>query len=612
MIYVYDIECLKNFFCVTFRNVETKNDIPFVIFEDRNDIDQLYKFISRNKSTWFVGYNSYSYDDQLLTYLYNIYNSVCFCTSQEICQLMFDKSIDIINGKATRLVHIPFRHIDLMKVGNIRKSLKLVAVNLNWNKIQDLPIDPQQYVTKEQVDMILSYNLNDVRITEELYYRLKDKLSLRWDITNKYKINVISESDSGMANRLLEKLYSEKTGITISELRQLRTPRQIIHFENVIFEDIKFETKELQNMLENLYSHKWFKNMPFFKKRIMFNGAAYQMGVGGLHSEDEPGKFESNESVDIIDSDVTSMYAFNMINHNLKPGHLTFDFLNIYKQLVKDRVDAKNRGDKSVAETLKITILSVWGKTLNENHWLYDPLVGLRLTINGQLYLMMLIEKLSLYGFKVISANTDGIVTIVPKDKNALYKICCDEWCKQTNFNLEFTEYKKYIRRDVNNYITLKKDNTTKEKGIFVIEPNLQQGIDKPIISKALYRYFINDVPVRDTIMNSRDILEFCVSKRSDEKFINEYHWVTDEGEKKVDALQKTLRFYCCSRRGGYLYKKDPKDNKLIIYCRNSPVAILNDWLDKDVIDKYVNYEYYIKECNKIINEIETKQLTLF
>ena len=231
MIYLYDCEVFKNFFCVTFKCVETKDITSYVIFDDRNDLDLLQSFLKNSKRNWFVGYNSYEYDDQLLSYLYNIYPSICFCSSSEITSLMFDKSMEIIDKKSTRLYIMPFMRIDLMKVGNImRKSLKLVAVNLNWPKIQDIPFDCKEDVSKDQVETILDYNLNDVLITEELYYRLKPKLSLRWDITDKYKINVISESDSGMANRLLEKLYSEATGIKIEELKRLRTPREIVHF----------------------------------------------------------------------------------------------------------------------------------------------------------------------------------------------------------------------------------------------------------------------------------------------------------------------------------------------------------------------------------------------
>lgn len=65
-------------------------------------------------------------------------------------------------------------------------------------------------------------------------------------------------------------------------------------------------------------------------------------------------------------------------------------------------------------------------------------------TINGQLFLMMLIESLVTNGIRAISANTDGIVSIVPKDKSDLYYKLCEEWSKIVNFELEFTHYELY------------------------------------------------------------------------------------------------------------------------------------------------------------------------
>lgn len=611
MIYIYDIECYMNFFCVTFKCIETQEITSYTIFDEVNDIDKLYTFICNSKTNWLVGYNSYSYDNQLLAYLHSIYDSICFCTSQEITSLLFERSNEIINGNPTRFYTLPFRYIDLMKVGNtMNKSLKLLAVNLNWDKIQDLPIKCDQWISPDQVDLILEYNLNDVLITEQLYYKLRDAISLRWEITDKYKISVISESKSGMANRLLEKMYSERTGITIPELKKLRSPREIIHFENVIFENIKFETKELKQILNELYGMKYYRHQPFIKKNIVFNEVGYQLGIGGIHSEDTPGIFESSDEIDIIDADIASFYPSLIINHELKPAHLTSAFLDIYKEIRDRRVKAKHEGQKTEAEVLKIAINSVFGKTLAETHWLYDPLVGLRTTINGQLYILMLIEKLTIAGFKVISANTDGIVTIVPKKDRETYNNCCKQWEEDTRFELEFTEYKRYIRRDVNNYITVKKDNKTKTKGIFSPEISLEQGVDKPILSKALYNYFTVGKPVADTITETKDILDFAVAKRTDDKFVNEYHTIVDR-TKVVIPLQKTIRFYM-STRGGALYKKDQKTGKLISYCTDSIVNILNE-NTKNSIDTYnVNYQYYIKECNKIINLIECKQLTLF
>jgi hypothetical protein len=140
--------------------------------------------------------------------------------------------------------------------------------------------------------------------------------------------------------------------------------------------------------------------------------------------------------------------------------------------------------------------------------------------------MLMLIEQLSEAGFKVISANTDGLITLVPENEYDKYISTCENWMKQTNFDLEYTEYKKYVRRDVNNYITIKPNDSIKEKGEFLQYEKiaLRQGIDKPIISKALYNFFVDEIPIESTIYNEKDIYAFCTAKRVDNKFVNEFH----------------------------------------------------------------------------------------
>ena len=40
--------------------------------------------------------------------------------------------------------------------------------------------------------------------------------------------------------------------------------------------------------------------------------------------------------------------------------------------------------------------------------------------------------------------------------------------------------------------------------------------------------------------------------------------------------------------------------------------TIMNKFIDKPIKEYNINYQYYISECNKIIDVIEDKQLTLF
>jgi len=534
--------------------------------------------------------------------------------SSHITNILHNLSNDIISkgDDYQKSYTIPFKWIDLMKVGNLmHKSLKLVAVNLEWPKIQDMPLHHNAFVTKDQLELLHYYNLNDILITEKLYNHLKEAIILRWEIGKKYDVNIISESKSGMANRILEKLYSEKSNISVKELKKLRTIREIIHFENVVLPQIHFETVEMNSLLNKILKSVYYKGQPFIKRNITFHGTTYKLGFGGIHSDDNPGYFESNENEELIDCDISSMYPSLMIEYNFIPAHLGKFFLEVFKDIRDRRLRAKHSGQMNESDTLKITINSIFGKTGNENHWLYDPLVMLRTTINGQLFILMLVERLVMNNFRVISANTDGLVTIVPKNKKDLYNKICKDWCDETRFELEFTEYKKYIRKDVNNYISIKTNDKIKVKGDFIQDMDLEKGVDKPIVSKALYEYFVNGIKPEDTIYSCKNIYKFCTAKKTDEKFEN-YRYYIDDYEVKREKLQNTVRFYVTTDSKDQLYKVDKKGNEKISYCAGYYIHILNDIVDIPFEKYNVNYNYYISETYKVINQIEDKQLKLF
>jgi hypothetical protein len=614
MIWIFDIETYINYFSVIFKNVETKELKEFIIFEEKNDLSALYDFIT-DHNKWFVGYNSYSFDNQLLKFIHTKYFDFSMTTTTNITIDIHTLAMSIIkNGFREYMYNLPFQTIDLMKMARYQKSLKLVGVSMKWPKIQDLPIPSNSVIRREDVLTIRKYNLNDVLITEQLYYKLLSRLKLRAELSELYSISCYTESDSGVANKILEKFYSETTGLEKKYFKGLRTERKFIKFDWVVFPEINFETEPLMHLLEEVKNHTYYKDQPFFKKKVVFDGIEYKLGVGGIHSEDSGAVFEQTDTTNIIDCDISSMYPSLAINHNLTPEHLGNKFMKNFRLLRDKRLKAKREGRKAESEGLKIVLNATIGKTLNEHLWLYDPIVNLRVTINGQLYILMLIEQLVLNGFKVISANTDGVTTQVDKDKEQLYYEVCKKWETQTNFELEYVYYKKYIRRDVNNYLAIRTDGTTKEKGLFTIDSDIffksnheAKSYDKPIISIALYNYFLNDIPIETTIKEHKDIYDFCVAKKIDSKFTNELHYLKN-GEYKTDILQKSVRYYV-STNGGVLLKTDREKGDIENYEVNKKVTIFNDYFDGPY---NIDYGYYINNAQKIINEIINPQLTLF
>jgi len=607
MIHIYDIETYINYFGVIFKNPDTKEIKEFIVYKDRNDFQALRRFILF-EAKWLVGYNNFYFDNQLLNYIYH--------NEDATVESVYDLAHKIVNSRDDFWewkYRLPFKSVDLMKVGNLQKSLKLVAVNLKWPKIQDLPIQWNNAIEDNQLPLLHDYNLNDVEITEALYQKLLPEIRVRQETQELYDIPLISESDSGMANRLMEKFYGDATGQHKKEFKKLRTERDIIMFKTIVFPDIVFFDSTLRELLDDIKTHVYYKHQKFFNRTITYGGTKYQLGIGGIHSVDKGAVFTADDDTELIDADIASMYPTIIINNRLKPQHLDRKFIDKYKEVRDKRIEAKKEGRKVESDALKIVLNSVYGKFRNENHWLYDPLTALQVTINGQLYVLMLIEELTTEGFQVISANTDGIITIVPKDSKEKYERICESWCEYTKFDLEYTNYTKYIRRDVNNYMAVKDNGKTKEKGEFLLpdSKSLMQGYDRPIISKALRAYFLEGKNIVDFIKNHDDIYDFCTAKKTDKKFTNEYHYIDGDGELVVETLQKSVRFYV-SRRGGSLYKYDSENDTYISYCAGNAVKIFNDYEALAVEEYEIDYGFYITETDKIINLIEDKQLKLF
>ena len=103
----------------------------------------------------------------------------------------------------------------------------------------------------------------------------------------------------------------------------------------------------------------------------------------------------------------------------------------------------------------------------------------------------------------------------------------------------------------------------------------------------------------------------FCLRLRINSQFEGQYHTITPQMEKKIDKLSKNTRYYI-SNRGGSLYKCRPENGKLLGVSVGFITTLFNKYEEKEMNDYDINYRFYNSEANKIINIIESKQLTLF
>ncbi len=618
--YFYDVESFPNFFCATFQDESGEDITQYSVGCGRDDLKSLLSFL--NKESVLIGFNNISYDDPVLRFIQtwdkngNLPDRIFRLSARlisdasrqddDIRALRYPRSWDSKDGKFT------WKSIDTLKIMAFDKlgiGLKQIAINLKHKLIQDLPYTYNHTLTEDEADIVLKYNINDVEITKKLYIAIKPQVDLRTEISKLYSVDVTNASDSKMGNIILEHFYKDELGADIKQLRDLRTKREFVNLKDCIPAVIQFSTPELISLKEKISATTVWPNNKFkFEEKIFFKGTKYSIGSGGIHSMESVCRFDSDDKKKIISADIASMYPTCIIINDIYPKHLGHDFVNILSTITAERVAAKKK-NKVKADALKITINGLYGKLNSDTFWLEDAFAMLRVTIAGQLYILMLIEMLENSGVHCVSANTDGIECEVYNDKLQTYYDVCAEWEKITEFTLEYAIYKTYIKRDVNNYIAVDEHGKVKTKGAFISTVELKKGYKHPIIPLAVNEYFIKGIPVEETIRNCTDILDFCISQKSGKEFAMELKTV-----RGTELLQKTNRFYIANTGGALLKRKSSTRSVTGLFVGQN-IRILNDYYSTTPFEDYdVDLDWYIREAKSRIEEIEPTvvQLTMF
>lgn len=75
---------------------------------------------------------------------------------------------------------------------------------------------------------------------------------------------------------------------------------------------------------------------------------------------------------------------------------------------------------------------------------------------------------------------------------------------------------------------------------------------------------------------------------------------------------QQRLNRYYPSTKGAYIYKSKDGGITLNHMMKGQPVELFNNFILKNTKSYNIDYQYFISECNKIIELLEPKQLSLF
>ncbi len=622
---VYDLETIAGVFTYTGLDIETKEVYQFVLHPKRFELEELINHL--DKVTHMIGYNNLAFDYPILHYILKSYKNwlreIKGFVETTIITLIYQKAQSLIEqqnnssfgGFGIRESEVLIPQMDLFKMWHFNnparsQSLKGLEIAMNYHNVLDMSIShTETNISLENIKDILHYNLNDVLATFAFYELSTEKIELRKNLQRQYGIRCINYPDSKIGESLILKLYCEKTGLSIWDVRKMRTKRNSIALNDCIPNYIRFKTPEFNKLLNTLKSKIITETKGAIKESVIFNGFKYDFGTGGVHGCIKSGVYESDNELVIIDFDVSGMYPSIAIVNDLYPEHLGPVFCEVYKkEIVEPRMIAKKNGNMSISNALKLAGNATYGKSNDEYSFLYDPLYTMRTTLIGQLVLSMLCEKINLeIEVTMIQINTDGATMIIKRSDLDKYYSICKQWEKLTKLDLEYIEYSKMIIRDVNNYTSISIDNKIKRKGDFELEKELHKDNSFKVITLALSEYFINNIPVEDTIRNHKNIYDFC----GRQKFKSDSYGVTYEliaGDIYPIKQQKNVRYYISKK--GHKFIKHYNSGKQAIINEGIPVIIFNQFIEKENYD--IDYDYYIRKVNEQIRTIVTNQLELF
>ena len=619
---VYDIEVFPNCFHCCCKDTESGELYKFEISERKDQLMELVDyFMDRNDNKIICGYNNHHYDDVIINYAIEYYPRLIRLPYWRICQSLFNLSNTVVtapDGNIEKFKRWKYAHyfysMDLLTMqfsSKLRVGLKETQVTMHYTNVQEYDGDFSKPIPKDKIDEMIAYNINDVESTTELLNRLKEKgeIDLRLFIQEEYGIDALSMDSVKFGETILAKKYCEATGISMKELKEMRSPMDYIPLKDVIFPFIKYKNPIFQDVLEDMKGQiVYSKERKGYEKKFVLSNMVYSIGVGGIHSLNKPMIFRPGPDEYIGHCDVASMYPSLLIKHKLTPRHLGEIFLKVYEQIYHERIEAKHSGQKFKDKALKLTLNSVTGKMQQETSWMYDPFNVFKIRINGQLILLMLVDRLLELNCKIVQINTDGVMFIAKKAAKDQIQETVSEVEQLTQLTFESDNYEAFYQYAVNDYFGVVEGyeqshnpELIEKRGMFRIEPTIGKGLAPTVIPKAVINYFLTKQPVSEFIRQQTDIRDFLMCQRPDRKF------KILHGKKPVQRINR----YYASTNGYSLYKVNEdgvKENMLT----KSGVTILNKMDDLPITERHVNYNYYISEANSIIGELIYQQLELF
>lgn len=297
-----------------------------------------------------------------------------------------------------------------------------------------------------------------------------------------------------------------------------------------------------------------------------------------------------------------------------------------HKRVSQEFLDSIDSTNDDLKSGLKLPINAYTGALRAKFNPLYDPLQGFSICTTAQQLILQLIHDLKqVPTVEIIMANTDAVGYTIEEEYQPQALQFIKDWEELTNLEMEEDNIVKMVMRDVNNYCEIVQigDNDFKVnykggefKGKHKFKWNKEERIFEysfddeieanslTIVSEALLKKLLFDIPIEDTINNCNDIFRFQMITHLG----GTYEKCVQESLNGDIELQRNNRIYASNGTSGTIIKVKPDGRRdSLALCPPNPIV---DNKNECTIED-VNKLWYIKIANQKLNDfLGIKRLT--
>ena len=297
-----------------------------------------------------------------------------------------------------------------------------------------------------------------------------------------------------------------------------------------------------------------------------------------------------------------------------------------HKRVSQEFLDSIDSTNDDLKSGLKLPINAYTGALRAKFNPLYDPLQGFSICTTAQQLILQLIHDLKqVPTVEIIMANTDAVGYTIEEEYQPQALQFIKDWEELTNLEMEEDNIVKMVMRDVNNYCEIVQigDNDFKVnykggefKGKHKFKWNKEERIFEysfddeieanslTIVSEALLKKLLFDIPIEDTINNCNDIFRFQMITHLG----GTYEKCVQESPNGDIELQRNNRIYASNGTSGTIVKVKPDGRRdSLALCPPNPIV---DNKNECTIED-VNKLWYIKIANQKLNDfLGIKRLT--